>query len=274
MEINYHLIDNDNRESFEGVIPEALSFVDTRIAVGAVDEEGNVLGAISYILTDYEYFIDWIFVEPEFRRHRIGSGLLGEVFDIIMSTGDRFPVTARFEFSEDDYAMHTFFLSCQQMTTSFSHDRYYVTADDVRLSEKLHKSAHSDVSTSLFFEMPEVEQKKILTKLAREQTYVVEDYDIWKKACVPELCRCVYVRNNLVDLIFMQKLPYGNLELSYLYGKYPRGLFELLAETVKEMEKIFPHATLTFEAMSDESETLASNLFPRAKKVHIYEAEY
>lgn len=112
----------------------------------------------------------------------------------------------------------------------------------------------------------------ILSMLEREHTYEVADYQQWKRHCVPELCKCIYVKNNLVDLIFIQELPDHNLELAYLYGKYPQGLFELLYEIVTEIEALFPEADLTFEAMNDESVKLAEHLFPRARKAHIYEA--
>jgi hypothetical protein len=274
MDINYVHITEENREDFSSVLPEQLEMVNSRITIGAYDNEGYVLGAVSFELVIFEYVIDWIYVHPQVRRQGIGVGLIEEVLRAVMGIGERFPVTARFEFSEDDREMHTFFLSCQNMTTSYSHERYYVTAEDVKGSPALHRPTSADLTTKLFFELSEEEQRKILRRLSYEETYDVADYDRWKEVCVPELCRCVYVKNNLVDLIFMQKLPDGNLELAYLYGKYPRGLFELLSVTVKEMETLFPAASLTFEAMSQESELLAKHLFPKAKAVHIYEAEF
>ena len=72
----------------------------------------------------------------------------------------------------------------------------------------------------------------------------------------------------------MTRLPGGNLELSYLYGKYPKGLMELLSDTVEKIEQLFPEAQLTFEAMNEASVSLADHLFPKAKTALIYEAEY
>lgn len=229
---------------------------------------------VSYILANYEYSLDWLYVEPQVRRQGVGTMLLEEVFRAIVRTEDLFPLSAKFEFSDEDNELHTFFLSMKHMYTTYSHERYYVTKNDIRTSRGLRRQTGTDTVTELFFDKTEAEQKRILARLMREGTYEVTDYENWKKLCVPQLCRCVYVKNNLVDLIFMQKNPDGNIELSYLYGKYPKGLFELLAETVKDLERYFPGTNVTFEAVSEESERLAEHLFPRAKKAHVYEAEF
>ncbi|MBQ6442964.1 MAG: hypothetical protein IJJ13_10300 [Lachnospiraceae bacterium] len=62
------------------------------------------------------------------------------------------------------------------------------------------------------------------------------------------------------------------LELSWLYGKYPQGLFQLLEKAAKEAESLYPEDTLTFEAVNEKSENLAKRLFPNARSVSIYEA--
>ena len=274
MEISYVLLDEENRGDFDSVFPEEIKLGPNRVAIGAVNEDAQVVGCISYCLMDYQYDIDWIYVEEAVRRQGIGIGLIDEVLKVVTGTGDLFPVSAMFEFSEKNDVMHTFFLSCVNMDTEYSHERYYVTADDVRNSAALHRSKSTEFTTGLFFDRPIEEQKRILARLAVEETYAVIDYESWKSACVPELCRCVYVRKELVDLVFMQKLPDGNLELSYLYGKYPKGLFDLLSDTVKEMERLYPEARLSFDAVTNESRQLADHLFPKANKVHVYEASF
>ena len=274
MELSYVLLNEENRGDFDTVFPEGIALVPFRVAFAAVDEEGRILGAVSYILLNYEYLLDWVYVEPEVRRQGVGTQLVEEVFRIIVKTENLFPLTARFEYSNDDTELHTFFLSIKYMYTSYSHERYYVTKEDLRSSEGLKRSVNSEVTTEKFFDLSVAEQKKILTLLMMQETYVVGDYEQWKKTCVPELCRCVYAKNTLVDLIIMQRNPDGNMELSYLYGKYPKGLFQLLSETVKDLEALFPESNITFDAMNDESVKLAEHLFPKARKAHVYEAEF
>ncbi len=274
MKTSFVQIVKENRRAFTSVFPDIIELSPYRVAVAAVDENGIILGAVSYVLLGFEYALDWLFVEPKVRRQGIGTRLVEKVFNIIMSTEDLYPLSAQFEFSDENNELHTFFVSIKDMYTSYSHDRYYITREDIRGSQGLHKSSKSDVNIQRFFDKSEAEQKKVLDMLMREESYEVADYELWKRNCVQELCKCVYVRNNLVDLIFMQKTSDGNLELAYLYGKYPKGLFELLIETVKELAILFPNVSLTFEAMNDESIRLAQHLFPRARRAKIYEADY
>ena len=275
MKLSCVLIEEDNRSDFAGVFPDAIELTDSRVAVAAVDDDDEViLGAISYKVVGYEYLIDWLYVEPQMRRRGIGTYMINQVLRAVVQSGEILPVTAQFEFREDDDLLHTFFLSCQIMTTTYSHERYYVSPEEIKASDALHRSVKAEHKIVQFFDQSENEQRIILNFLSKQQTYTVLDYEKWKEECVPELCQCVFVNNNLVDLIFMRKLSNGNLELAYLYGKYPRGLIELLGSTVSKMEALFPGASLTFDAMSDESLQLAKRLFPKAKTAHIYEAEF
>ena len=274
MKVNCVLIEEDMRDDFEDVFPMELDLSMTRVAVGAVDERDYILGAVSYQVVNYEYHIDWLYVEPEYRRRGIGTFLIDQVLRAVMQTGEILPVTARFELSDENMDLYNFFLSSQNMDLSYSHERYYVSFENLRSSEILHRSINSKLKMVSFFNKPLIEQKKILNMLSKEETYTVTDYDAWKKECVPELCQCVYVNNNLVDLIFMKELPDGNLELSFLYGKYPRGLMELLYDIISKIEMNYPGAFLTFEAISEEARNLAQNLFPSARTVPVYEAEF
>ena len=268
------LIDEENRENFNSVFPDAYELTENRVAVAAVDDEKEiVVGAVSYKVVNNECVIDWLYVEPQVRRQGIGTYMIDQVLRAVVQSGDILPVTAQFEFGEDN-AICSFFLSVETMETSYSHERYYLTPEDIRNSDSLHRSIKAEHKEVCFFDLSENEQKIILNLLSREKKYTVYDYDKWKEECVKELCKCIFVNNNLMDLIFMRKLSGGNLELTYLYGKYPRGLIELLESTVSKIEALFPGAELTFDAIGDESQQLAQHLFPKAKTAHIYEAEF
>ena len=49
---------------------------------------------------------------------------------------------------------------------------------------------------------------------------------------------------------------------------------ELISETLSNLELYFSDYRLTFDALSDEGIRLAEHLFPKAKKAHVYEAEF
>ena len=274
MNVDYVLITEDNRDDFEVVIPDAMKMGGNRVAVAAVDEKDRILGAVSYQMINYQVEIDWIFVEPEVRRKGIGSGLITEVLKALMHTGELLPVVAYFEYDEEDDELHSFFLSCENLMTSYSHDRFYVKQKEIQESNMLHGGAGAAKRFDNFFDLEEKRQKSILNMLRMDQFYSVSDYEAWKKSCVPKLCRCSFDNNELSNLIFMKKRTDGNIELSFLYAKNPKGLLELLCEITDDLEKAFPMSDLVFDAINPESERIAKHLFPDAKIVHIYEADF
>ncbi len=271
MRYSYVLLDETNRKDFSSVFPAVIPEEGNRISLGAYREDGAVLGAVSYALNNYQFDIDWLYVDPEVRRQGVGTGLLHEIEEIMSGTGERYPLSARFTVSEDNTDLHRFFLFWQGAEVSYSHERYFVTAQDLKAAKPLHRKAKEQFQTGYFFDEPRDWQQRTLALLARSQGFSVADYETWKKECAPELCRCLKIRNNLVGLIFVQK-DRKDLELSWLYSNYPPGLHSLLTDTVADANRFHPKAALTFDAINEKSDQLARHLFPDARHTHIYEA--
>ena len=271
MIISYVVLDEKNRKDFAGVFPGVIPEEGNRISLGAYRRDGAVLGAVSYTLSNYQYDIDWIYVDPEARRQGVGTGMLREIVKIMSGTGERYPLCARFAVSDDRTSLHRFFLSWEGADVSYSHERYFVTAEDLKSVTTLHRKAEGRFKSELFFDEPLDWQRRTLALLARTQEYSVSDYETWKKECAPELCKCLMIQNNLVSLIFVQK-DRNDLELSWLYGNYPPGLLSLLTDAVADANRLYPKAALTFEAINEKSDQMARRLFPDAKHTPIYEA--
>ena len=266
------LLKGETRKAFESVFPSVFKDGDNRISIGSYREDGTILGALSFVLADNQYTIDWLYVIPETRRQGIATGLIKEFQSFMSHTGERYPVSARFSVTEEDISLHRFFLSLSGVDVAYSHDRFYVTPENIRKSAPLHRNTADAAQTEKFFENKTDWQKKTLRSLERTYGYTVTDYDAWKEDCVPELCLCLSVQNNLLCGIFVQRSAEHMLELSWLYGKYPPGLFQLLEQATQKAELLYPEDALTFEAINEKSENLAKRLFPNARSVSIYEA--
>ncbi len=266
------LLKGETRKDFESVFPFVFKDTDNRISLGAYREDGAILGALSFTLADNQYTIDWLYVIPEARRQGIATGLVTEFQEFMIHTGERYPVNARFPVTDEDVSVHRFFLSLSGADVAYSHERFFVTPENIRKAAPLHRNTADVAQTEKFFENREDWQKKTLRSLERIYGYTVTDYDTWKEDCVPELCLCLSVKSNLLCGIFVQRAAEHMLELSWLYGKYPQGLFQLLEKAAQEAESLYPEDTLTFEAVNEKSENLAKRLFPNARSVSIYEA--
>ena len=274
MNINYTLITEENRDSFDRVFPLSIDFSDVRVAVGAVDDDGLILGAISYIVVNFQYNIDWLYVEEEARRQGVGSALVEQVLKSIMQSGELLPVVARYEYSEENEGLHSFFLASDYMETAYSHERYELSPKDIQNADILYGESAFQFDIKSFFDIPEKEQQNILLKLKMDQSYSIIDMDAWKKECVPELSKCIYGKDGLAGFTIAGRISDETLELSYLYGKNPLSLMALLSECASEKEKLFPEYSVIFDTLSPKAEQLAKRLFPKVKAAHIYEAQF
>ena len=271
---NYLLIDSHHQEEFANVLPACLAEGGNTCAIGVYDDEGHVLGAIAYRCEGFPYYIEWIFVDPAVRRKGIGTTLIRKVFSIIGGTGERYPVICQVPFTEQEPDLYYFLLTQQCADLFFSHDRYCLKPEEIREVEDLHRKGNLTLEQKSFFDLSDMEQKKILQQMDQEQIFSVAYMERWNEGYIPSLCRVIYVNNTLMNLIFVKTLPDGNLKLELLYSKYLRGLEELLLSAVKEMESTYPDKELVFDAVSEESRRLARRLFPHARVTHIYEGEW
>ncbi len=273
MNLTYVLLEKDNRESFESVYPSVIPDEPDRVSIGAASKKGEVLGAVSFVYVNCQINIDWLYVNPLVRNQGVGRGLVMEIIRMIRKTGERYPLVARFPVTEEDTSLHRFFLTMEEFEVSYSHDRYYVTAEDLRKQKRFRKMLEEDQSPVRFFEEPIETQKLILALLESEQVYSVGDYEKWKENCVPELCFSLVMDDTLAGLIFVQKKG-KDLELDWLYSKYPPALYSILKTTLEETKRLYPEADVTFEVMNDEARRLAEKSFPEAKRAYIYEAHW
>ncbi len=271
--MNYVWIDDNNRSSFRSVLPKAYTEGKDHICIGAYDDDGFVCGALCYRYASYQYDVLWLYVAEEKRKQGVGTGLLDLLFRIVGKSGEIYPINALFEPYEEE-GLYAFFLGYARMETAYSHDRFYVQPREVRGIKIPGTGTKDPLPQEQFFDLPEAAQRKILEQLERECGYVVPDYETWKKTAVPELSRVILHNGSLMCLLLVQKLPDGNLELSYLYSKYPKGLVELLTGAAWDTESYYPKAKLVFDAVNQDSVSMAEKLFPNAQRVPIYEAEW
>lgn len=272
--MNFIVLNHDNFEFFENVILDSFLTGGNRIALGAYEEDGTVLGAVSYALTGYEYYIDWLYVDPDYRRQKVATALLDEIFKSIESTMEIYPVSARFEKDDEYSGLYEFFESYPGFDVEYSHPKYHISAKDINSSTTLKLKVNKKLQTVNFFDEPVSKQKYIMSLVEKSGVYQVEDFDAWSSSCEKSLCRATLSGNNLLDIIIIQHKKDGNLHLAFLYSKYPEGLLELLTGVAKDIATDYTDAELDFEAVTDESVLLAKRLFPEAVETPVYEATW
>ena len=188
---NYIRITKSNYEDFKEILPPAITVSPERVILGCYDDDGSVLGTMSFTMTEYEYEIDWLYVVPENRRQGTASGLMKLFFDFWKKTGEIYPVRALFEVTETDASLYWFFLSVEEMDVSFSHNRYRIDHEEIAGMKDLSHDRDNVFDEQYFFELDKKEQDAVLDEIAKDGIYVIENREDWENECILDLCRVI-----------------------------------------------------------------------------------
>ena len=276
--MNYIVADLTNIKAFRSVLPEYLADnIGTSLA--AYEDDRSICGAVSFSYDGDGYLIDWIYVVPEKRLQGVGRGLVMEVKKLVSEVGIC-PVRIRFDASNNS-GIYEFLLSLDgddvYVDMSYSHNRYKVTAGGFTGSDAINglnviKDASAKVYTiTSFWDMDDKEINHALT-LAMDHIRIM-DFDDFKKTCEKELCISAKKGDRLLAFSLVQRLPSGELNLSYLYSADQKALPLILNELAFYMMEYDKKQVIYFDAITEESELLARKIFPDATVESIYEAE-
>ena len=271
MNIKYVWINEEVMDDFKVIMPWELIVDADNICLAAMDDDDNIMGVICYGSADYQVDILWLYVIPKYRRQKIATLLLDKMRELLIKSGQVYPITARFQ--GDDEQLYLFFLSYEGMEVTYSHERYVLKPNDIYKGRYPMITGKESLKEVKFFDLPKAVQQNILRMLTDEEGFVTGDYEEWKRDLVPELCRCIMRNDELLSLIFIHRLSEKELELSYLYSINPVALGEIIAGAAADIEQYYPDCKLIFDAVNDKAAAIAKKIYPKIKSVPVYEAE-
>ena len=261
----------ENSKDFESVIPSQVLIPGEIFAIGAYDTSGEVCGAICAKYQDFEYQIDWLYVSPSYRRRGVASMLLNEFESFMNLTGEIYPVTGLFEAPYDDLSLYGFFLSKEKFDISYSHQRYYVSFNEIFNNKRLKTEIEIDIEEKEFFSLPMKIREEILSEICADGQYAITDKELWAERCEKKLCRVATLEGEMCAAIFIADREDIDLELSYLYSTNVWATKKLLCSVAGIINKDYKGSGIIFDVINKESEIMAKKLFPTAKKVFVYE---
>ncbi len=269
---SYIEITEENREDFSAVLPDLL-LDNMGISVGAVNSKDEVCGAISLSFDGARYDIDWIYVTPDMRKKGVGRGLMTEAKRIVDHVGIC-PIYAQFD-PLDGSGLYEFFLSLNSgqmiVDITYSHDRYMVDALDFLHSEHLKMKKDPEYMAEPLWEMEEEKIDAVLGIVL--ENYSIRNPKAFRESCEKKLCFAVQNGDRIQGIMIMQKLPGGDLLLSYIYSRDPRAAASLLMAASLEIKRNYKQKRIYFDVVSREAELMAKKFFPDARPMHIYEAD-
>ncbi len=269
---HYIEINDENKGDFSTVLPELL-MDHIGLSVGAVNSKDEVCGAISLSFDGVQYDIDWIYVTPEMRLKGVGRGLISEVKRMVDRIGIC-PIYARFD-PMDNSGLYEFFLSLDSshmvVDVTYSHDRYEVSAQDFLHSEHLKMKKDPQFMADRLWELEEDKIEGIMGLVL--ENYSIRDPEVFMETCEKNLCFAILDDNRILGVMVVQKLPDGDLLLSYIYSREIRATASLLMAAALGLKRNYKNKKIYFDVVSREAEIMAKKFFPEARPIHIYEAD-
>ena len=272
--MNYILVGKENAGDFENVLFPGFDAEKKRVTIGAYEDDGTVCGAVSVILSDYQYDCDWLYVHPERRRQGIGKGLFEQVMKFISGTGMIFPVSASFEVTPEDDSLYSFFLSMDDVDVEFSHGRYYASHERIAEAPELHKKMNVRLTEKEFGELSDHEKNQVIELITNEHICAIPDLKSFLGNMAPDVSIVVFNEGAIVGGIFFQLRGDQNLELQYLFADSSVATVQLTVSAAARVKDKYPGYGIVFDAVNDKSARLAKKVFKGTEPVNIYEATW
>lgn len=277
MIINYVLVTEDNKQSFLNVLPDGDYFGKESVIIGATIGEGRLIaGAIVISQAEDEYLIQWIYVPKELRHIGIGRGLLKEANAFIEEIGVM-PVVCQFPVEdEDNDILLSFFNSYYGerifIELEYSHERYITEAREFYSSEDLKNKKNVSKNPPLRFFNQTSKYKKLAFSLVEENLSIL-DKEYFEKTCIPQLCLTTE-EDGVPTSILLSQSKGEYILLTYLYGKNPKDLYQILCVVAEELEQNYPDKKILFDIVSQSAMALSTRFFKNAQRIKIYEAQW
>ncbi len=264
-------IDSENAEAFAPVLPEDYDAAGPAVTIGAADDTGAVLGAISLIHEIDQAEITWLYVAESARKQGVGRALMRELRNMVTEIGFC-PVVAQYDGAEDS-GLYEFFLSLDDTEffaeTDYSHDRVEIKAGDFYNDEMIKGEAKLSYAAFNFWDADD-DLRKAMLDLSADHLQILDE-ESFRNSCVQSLCKAVESEGKPLAFMLVEKAPNGDLLLSYLHSKDPVALMTILKAAASGVKKNYKQKTISFDLMTPEAEAIAKKLFPEAERRPIYE---
>ena len=276
MQREYVLITEDNREAFASVLPEEVYGGSESVAIGATLGFGSgVAGAVVLTHGETEYRIDWLYVAEPFRRMGVGTELITEVNRFVEETGFM-PVECMFPVEDEENDDLLSFFNADRgdnviIETRLSHVRFLTEAKDFYSSRDIRGAVTKGNKIFCLFNQGEIYKRRALQLIA-DKLYITDQRD-FENRCVPELCLTTSAGDMPTSVLLTQNTG-GYLWLSYLFGKNPRDLYQILCTAAAEVKVNYPDKHIVFDVVSPSAMALSERFFGNAKRFNVYEAEW
>lgn len=262
--IHYVEIDNNKLlEKFEGLLPKKSDYgKEFYLKIGAIDGERNLpVGIVVFTVDEYGTFIEYIYVDKDYRRKGIGSNLLECLEEWTMKSSveyhKAYGLSCSFDTSNEE--LFRFFYQRADMDIEFEGDVYILQPQDLKQSEVLNRLNSSPRPDTSFARLEEpVEEMCIKQLIYITPSLRKSDFEGISR----ELSQVEIENGQVVAGLIMRQREDGDLELSYIRSttKQMSTVAGMIANAYKAWLKLYPDKCIYTKVVNEKIDM--KRLFP------------
>ena len=190
-------------------------------------------------------------IHPAFRRRGYGTELMRRFLDSTYGSGIVYPVFISYEESS--------FTSFDEMLKSMKCFYFDEETTIFRISESCRNSSDAcrrflktKDECKLFFDQPEVAQKRFLSLQKQSGLPFLDDFESRKDSYCEELCFCVSRDNNIGSAVFCSLDEDQNIIMEYVYSNDSAGraLNDMFSAVAKAIDRDYKNRDLYIHAIN------------------------
>ena len=267
MENRFFILEKEELPVFQGLYMKPYPIRDDQLAFGVMtDGKPSAFALFDYIRDGSSYWLDWLYVEPVFRRQKVGSFLLRSVLNILsdQELADEVQTGCVNEEQRGFLSSMGFLIQAEKNVTVYEGTLSMVTGLS---SEK------------------EVASAKRFSEITEDELHALVDDLIADPEAVPYriepgsyLDASLYMRNeNGLEALLLLQEEEDAIAVSYAYAKQKDGimLIRLLCMALPMIRNAYPpEKKLRITAMNRKVCNLVEKVLPEAEKTQVYTASY
>lgn len=275
----YHVfgLRDTDKEYFAALLPgdEYISEKGLYI-LGATDDEYAPCGVLVYEYRDDAYFVRYLYVDPDHRRHGAGSLLLQKMLWSFYQMKQIHP--CYIEYTDQDETIGPFIEAQSNFMIGVSGRSWVISPDSRRQMDDYAKLTGMDTDAVPFFKLSDADRKRFLDSQQATGYRFLDGGLSQETSYDKDLCFVMIKDDHVRSAIFAGRNVFGNIELAYLYAEKmnPLSIRGVLAAFLQAIEEKYPDDTIEMVTVNAASGRLVSGLFESAdlKSSEIMSAEW
>lgn len=255
------IVPKETLNLFEDIIPTDLYGAPGVNYIGALDDDDVAAGILAWSAGPGRIDIRHIAVYPELFRQGYATALVNHLLDGLTEAYSGFPIECFYVENKEHEAIDGFFESNPSFFKVVD-GHFYRVSPKVRKKSPSYNKVMSKVHKVVQFTTQlDRTKNEFYSYVAMHHGGIVLPQD--EQFFIKELSLCILKDDKIDSCVLVKRPVEGEIEVSYTINRShdPAGLFYVMGEAFRQMEKLYPDDDIVINSINSASEKLSEKLF-------------